>query len=383
MKILIFSTAYLPWIGGAEIAVKEITERLANVQFDLITTNLSGLEPAIEKIGNSTVYRVGKGRIGKFLLPFWGFLKARSLQEKEHYDLVWSIMASQASVAASFFKMFFPNMPLVLTLQEGDEEDHLKRYVGGSGLLYALFIRPWHRLVFKKATVITAISQYLKNRALRVGVTAPIQIIPNGVDVARFSKKYSDTELAVIKNSIGKTPDEKIIITTSRLVTKNAVDDLILSLQFLPNNVKLVILGTGPEQGRLEELAHEKKLDHSVIFLGHIPHDDIPKYLAVADVFVRAPISEGMGNSFIEAMAAWLPVVATPVGGIVDFLRDGETGLFCEVHNPKSIAGAVQKYFSNDALRQKIVSNAASMVGEAYAWDTIACDMEKVFTMIV
>lgn len=113
--------------------------------------------------------------------------------------------------------------------------------------------------------------------------------------------------------------------------------------------------------------------------MAHIEPQEVPKYLAVSDIFVRPSLSEGLGNSFLEAMAAGLPVVATPVGGIPDFLRDGETGLFCEVKNPKSIAEKVKILLVNKVLREKIIKNAQEMVLRDYDWDLIAGKMRNIF----
>ncbi len=378
MKILIFSTAYIPWVGGAEIAIKEITDRLPGVRFDLLTVNLSGEELSEEKVGNVMVYRVGSGTLGKFLFPIFGFLKARQLHRKNKYDVAWSMMASQASVAAAFFRMV-SKVKLVLTLQEGDEEEHLARYVGGNTFLYTFFIKPWHMLVFRKADRVTAISNYLKERAHKAGVRVPIDIVPNGADIARFEKKYSVDELWTVKTTLGKTENEQWIITTSRLVKKNAVDDLILSLHFLPETVRLLIIGVGEDQAKLMNLVREKHLSHRALFLGYKDHREIPKYLHAAQVFVRPSLSEGQGVSFIEAMAAEIPVVATPVGGIVDFLKDGETGLFAEVRKPKTIAHAVKRFLDDPALVERITKNAREMVEKKYSWNMIAEEMKTSF----
>ena len=107
----------------------------------------------------------------------------------------------------------------------------------------------------------------------------------------------------------------------------------------------------------------------------------LPRVLKAADVFARPSRSEGLGISFLEAMAAGLPVVATPVGGIPDFLTDGETGLFCEVQNPKSIAEKVQMLLSDNSLRERITQNASTMIRERYEWKEIAKKMKKVFEM--
>ena len=82
--------------------------------------------------------------------------------------------------------------------------------------------------------------------------------------------------------------------------------------------------------------------------------------------------------SFLEAMAAKLPVIATPVGGIVDFLKENETGYFCQSENPESIAETVKKVIA-DLNKNQIIENAYKMVCERYDWNLIAKNMEEIF----
>lgn len=389
-RILIFSTNYFPNIGGAEVAVKEITDRLSacvdsqaglpDMEFDMVVPRINKKNPKHEKIGNVNIYRIGFGSVlDKFIFPKLAVPKAFLLHKKHKYNATWSIMASQASIASAFFKMRYKNIPLILTLQEGDEEEHLKRYAFGNKFLYKHTIKPWYLLVFKYADYVTVISNYLKDRAIKNGVSpGKINIIPNGVDVKQFSSTGENIQL---KQKLGIKENEKIIITTSRLVKKNAVGDLIDAMRYLPENTKLLILGTGAEEETLKAKAY--KLYGRVKFLGNINHKEVPSYLHISDVFARPSLSEGMGNSFIEAMAAGVPVVATPVGGIPEFLENEKTGLFCEVNNPKSIAVQISRYLSEAELRASVISNAQKMVVERYDWDIIAKEMrEKVFSNI-
>jgi len=421
MRILIFSTSYLPFIGGAELAIKEITDRIPALSFTLITARFTRAVPTHERIGNVDVYRVGLGySFDKWLLPWLGLWHGKRLNAVEPFDIAWSMMASQASIAAAWFKKAFPAKKLVLTLQEGDEEEHLKRYVFGNDFLYRLLIRRWHAAVFKHADIITAISEYLAARARKnlslqqEGSLARVEVIPNGVNVERFKiydLRFKNEEL---RNSIGFRPEDKIIITTSRLVKKNGIQDLIESLQYLPAHIKLLICGVGPLESSLKLAANRYMLNDRVRFLGHIPHTKLPRYLHGSDIFCRPSLSEGMGSSFIEAMAAGLPVIATPVGGIPDFLHSPSilskggleggggneeekhpfsnshelengwgneiTGLFCEAGNPRDIAEKVQLLFSNKELRERIIANGSKMVREKYDWSGIAERMKDVLT---
>ncbi len=381
MRILIFSTAYLPFVGGAELAIKEITERLPGISFSLITARFKRDVPAHERVGNVEVYRVGFGtRFDKWLLPWLGLRKAKQLEQAEHFDVLWSMMASQASISATWFKELHQDKKLVLTLQEGDEEAHLKRYVFGNEFFYQLFIHSWHVGVFKQANVITAISNYLADRA-RKNSSAEVEVIPNGVNVAKFEYRISNIEKEEIRKKLGISKEDKVVITTSRLVEKNGVGDLIDAMQYLPENVRLLIIGTGDLESNLKLKTSSLKLSNRIRFVGFVPNEQLPNYLHVVDVFCRPSLSEGLGISFLEAMASGLPVVATPVGGIPDFLTDGETGFFCEVQNPKSIAEKVQKLLSDSELRTRVTANASKMVREKYGWEEVANKMKKVFEM--
>jgi len=382
-KVLIFSTAYFPFIGGAEVAVKEITDRISDIKFDLITARMDKKLPIFERIGNINVYRMGFGwkTVDKIILLKFGFLKALLLNKKNNYDCAWSIMASQASIAASLFKVFNKKVKLILTLQEGDEEDYLARYVFGNKFLYKILIRPCHLLVFKKADKITSISDYLKKRAEKNGVKVPVEIVPNGVDLVNYELRIKNYELEDLKRSLGIKDDEYVLITTSRLVKKNAIEDAIEAMKFLPENVKFLILGDGHLKKELKLKTENLKLEERIIFAGAVDNKEIPKYLQIADIFVRPSLSEGLGNSFLEAMVVGLPVIATPVGGIPDFLSNGETGWFCGVKNPKSIAEKV-KYILDEKNKDEVArvkENAKKMVKEKYNWNRIAEKMKSYF----
>src|SRR3989344_6375782 len=100
-RVLIFSIAYEPFVGGAEVAVKEITKRIPDIEFDMVTLNLNGKKKSFEKIGNINVYRLNSS---KSLFPVKAFLFASKLHKKKPYDIVWSIMANYTVFASLFFK---------------------------------------------------------------------------------------------------------------------------------------------------------------------------------------------------------------------------------------------------------------------------------------
>lgn len=363
-RVLVFSLAYYPFVGGAEVALREIIERLAgdDFQFEIITVNLDGHQAPIEKYGSALVRRLGAGKFSKYLFPFSAYCLAKRLHKRERYDEVWAMMANQGGLAALFFKWKFPSIKYILTLQEGDSILDI--------WLRTWFMRPLYKAIYRRADHIQAISNFLAKRAVKFSAKCPVTVVPNGVDVDKFN-------LTTKTYNLSPNP---VIITTSRLVKKNGIADLIISLTYLSSEVSLWVLGIGKDEGRLRTLTCRLGLENRVKFLGQIDGSQIPEYLAKADVFVRPSLSEGLGNSFLEAMAAGLPTIGTPVGGIPDFLKAGETGWICEINNPKSIADQI-KYILNPVNLEevkKITKQGRDLVLNKYTWDQVASQMRKI-----
>ncbi len=371
-RVLIFSTAYLPFIGGAEVAVKELTDRLIDYDFDLITAKLDPKLKSEEQVGRVKVYRLGWGvpMIDKLFLPFLGAFKAVSLDQDNHYTLFWCVMATFASGVAYIHNLFrfWHKIPIILNLQEGDSESHLTfRWFGLIGLSWGLAL--------KRTTYLTVISNYLATRAKKYGYRGSVSILPNGVDLKMF---FCDQTKFNSQN-------EKIIFTASRLVKKNAVGVIIQALAKLPTNFNLRIAGTGEEEVKLKTLVKNLNLESRVKFLGNIANDQIPQELQQADVFTRPSRSEGLGNSFLEAMAAGVPVIATAVGGITDFLKDNETGFIVPVDDAESLAEKINWVTDekNKAKVWEIANNARELIKQNYDWDKIALRMSQIFASLI
>ncbi|MBI4709420.1 MAG: glycosyltransferase family 4 protein [Candidatus Portnoybacteria bacterium] len=219
-----------------------------------------------------------------------------------------------------------------------------------------------------------------------MGTRCPIEVVPNGVSLDKLKSKNEEvkTEIHNLKNKLGIKESEKVIITVSRLVLKNGVGDLIEAVAKMQNtNYKLLILGSGPLEESLRLKAKNLNLENRVIFLGEIPNEKVPEYLAISDVFVRPSLSEGLGNAFLEAMAAGVPVIGTEVGGIPDFLKNGETGLFCRVGGSNDIAGKIELLLSDNDLRNKLIINGRRLVEEKYNWDGIAEKMGAIINQLI
>lgn len=365
-RILLLTTAYLPLVGGSERAIYEITRRLPEFIFDIVTARYSSDVLRMEQSGNVRVFRVGgslsRATFGlpKLLLPFVLAKKARELMREHTYRIVHAYQASQAAGAGWLLKGSFPHVPFVITLQEGKD---LSRQ--------SVFTKFARKVIFRRADAATAISSYLKEYAERLRSGIPVVIIPNGASIEVFQSAED------MRVKLGIRPDEKVIVSVSRLVEKNGIANLIYAFQKVRKNIpaKLVLIGDGPLREELEALSRTVGIQDDVLFLGTVAHDHVSLYLRVADVFIRASLSEGLGIAFLEAMAAGVPIIGSPVGGIPDFLHDEQTGLFCNPNDPGDIARSIERILDDEALRQRLIRNGRDMVARRYSWDTIAHDM--------
>jgi len=379
-KILIFSTNYFPHVGGAEMAIREICKRLPENEYHLVTTRFEKDIPNYEKVENVHVYRVGFGhKIDKYLFFILSQFKANALYKKYKFDIVWGMMASYAGLSAWIFKKFHQKIKYLLTLQSGDSDEFMnKRTWWWKGI---------YQKIYQDPDYIQAISNFLIDRARNYGFQGEnIELVPNGVDLENFTKELSNEEKIKIKSGLGIVETQGIvsvlIISISRLAEKNAMNDLIDSLKYLPENYKLVICGVGPLEQILKSQVETQGLASRVIFTGFVDYKNLYKYLNIANVFCRPSLSEGLGNVFLESMAAQIPVIATPVGGIPDFLEDQETGLFCEVNNPQSIAEKVKLLVEDSELKNRVVQNGYKMVMESYSWEKVSEKMNNIFKKI-
>ena len=360
-RILIFSFSYVPHIGGAEVAIKEITDRARDISFVMLTrerahafTKQFGGSPREERIGNVLVHRVATPKV---LFPIIAALKARALHRRERFDGAWAMMTYMSLPA------LFSGLPYALTLQDGDTTEHV------FGRLRIRPFVPLIRYAFRRARVISALSTFLAGWAREAGYRGAVEIIPNGADVRKFAGE--------------PLPHEGIVlITSSRLVHKNGIDTVIRALPLLPG-VRFVVCGTGPDERALRTLARELGVAERVVWRGYVDHEHLPEALRRADIFVRASRSEGFGASFVEAFAAGIPVIATRVGGLRDFITS-DVAWPVRPERPGDIVAAVRDILGDKARTGGVVVRAKRLAQEKYDWGLVAKAMrERVFSRIL
>ena len=358
-EIIVFSTAYAPFIGGAELAIREIARRLSDAYaFTIVTARSRSDLVSTEVVPEGRIVRIGwGGRFDKLLLPFFGFFAVRKMIKNKKNILFWGMMISHASLAAYALKLLYKHIPFVLTLQEGDRE--------------------WERMpsslfwpaVLGRADEVTVISNFLSALARAKGYRKNISVIPNGVPEHLLEIAHNEHEVP-------------IIFSASRLVRKNGMDILLRACARLKDvhSFHVIIAGDGPERRSLEMLAQHLGMSDRVRFLGSVPYEKLGDWYQKADIFARPSRSEGLGSAFLEAMAASLITVGTSVGGISDFLKDKDTGFVARPDDVDSMASALRKaLILPEHERAHMIQKAKASVANRFLWKDIALRMGSVF----
>ncbi len=225
------------------------------------------------------------------------------------------------------------------------------------------FLQTYLPSLCREVDLVIAPSEGLKRVLRQFHVRSHIEVIPNGVDLEPFedpSDPVSRQELAV--------PEEDVLLAYSgRLGPEKNLTFLLRAFsgaqQAYPNT-SLVLMGDGPERDNLQHLADRMDLGEKVIFTGLIPYERIPSYLAAADGFVTASVTEVHPLSVIEALAAGLPVVGIDSPGVGDTVVDGHNGLLSR-HDLAAYTAKLTRFLADKASRE-LYSQAAPLTAQKY-----------------
>ncbi|MFL6056834.1 MAG: glycosyltransferase [Actinoallomurus sp.] len=211
--------------------------------------------------------------------------------------------------------------------------------------------------------------------------TDHVFVVPCGVDTGLFRPEGPVAE---------RGGDRLRILTIGRLVPRKGVDTLIEAIGAVPDAELLVAGGPersalhrDPEGRRLPALAHERGIADRVVFLGRVAHEEIPPLIRSADVVVSVPWYEPFGIVPIEAMACGVPVVASAVGGHLDTVVDGVTGLHVPPRRPDELAASLRRLLGEPDLRRSLGRAAAEHAHSRYPWDRVAAETEAVYERVI
>ena len=188
----------------------------------------------------------------------------------------------------------------------------------------------------------------------KIGIdSGKISYLPNGVDTEKFKPQPERRNEA--RKELGLGPKDFVVGSVGRLVEVKGFDVLIGALKRARQyhkTVRGIIIGDGPERGKLERLVNADGRDKAVLLPGN--RDNVHDLLPAFDVFVCSSHSEGTSNTILEAMASGLPVIATRVGGNPELIQESKNGKLVSANNFTEIASAIIDLKENDKMRSRL-----------------------------
>ncbi len=368
MNVLIINYEFPPVGGGGGIATYYIARELGRKGYSVsvLTSHFRELR-WYEELEDIQIYRVPVLRkrrdycsvfeMASFILTSLPMLLYMLI--KHRYDLIHIFFGVPSGPLGYVAKKLF-GIPYLIRMGGGDVPGfrpfQYKR-------LYTL-LTPFLNVLWRNAEFLVANSEGLRKMAKRVFPDLPIHVIPNGVDMHRFT------------NGHARVPANEVrILFVSRLIMRKGLQFLIKAIPMVceQTNVPFLIkvVGDGPDKDKLITQIDDLGVNKSFRFYGYVDHEKLPEYYLDADIFVLPSLAEGMPNVVLEAMGSGLPVVATKVPGSEELVHHGENGFLVDSGDSQALARALTKLINDRALREKM-GRAAKDIVKNYTWETIA-----------
>ncbi len=209
-----------------------------------------------------------------------------------------------------------------------------------------------------------------------------IKLVYSGVDVDAFSKECSINEINKMKESLG-LKGGPIVGTIGRLSPVKGQRFLLEAMVSVISEVedaKVIIVGDGPEEKALKNLAKSLGIECAVHFFASSP--GTYKFLSVMDIFAFPSKNEGLGIALLEAMASGKACIASSIGGISDIIKDGSNGILTEVGDIDAISNAIIYLLRDPELRMKMGENARTLVKERFSLNSMADNIIQLYKKI-
>jgi glycosyltransferase involved in cell wall biosynthesis len=266
----------------------------------------------------------------------------------------------------------FGGIPNVLTLHGGDLFDPSKFMSPHRNPL----LRAWIRRLLRRADVVVGNSNNtLKN--MRRYYTPEIEGIRIALGITGLKVEAAN------RTNYGCKEEEILMVTVGRLIARKAISQLISMMGGLTDeNVRLLIIGTGPEEQFLREQCDKMHLGNKILFLGPVEESEKFRILNMCDIYVSKSQHEGFGLVFLEAMQCGLPIVCYDHGGQTDFLRDQETGYIISLNDIDLFKQRCEFLIRNPNLRKRFGENNRLRVKEYYI-DNCVSKYENLFSSII
>lgn len=352
MRILLAAALYPPEGGGPATYAKALTDSLSQ----------EGVEVSLVTFSEVRKFPVGIRHLVYFFLL---------LRRSRGCTVVYAMDPVSVGVPA-LCASFVLRKPLVVKVvgdyawEQGRQRfgatHTLDEFVRTKQTSWIVRVLQW--VEYRVATYATRVvvpSEYLKKIVGRWGIPAQkISVIYNaGPELGSMGNKN-------VLRGILKYHD-KFIVSVGRLVPWKNMEGIIRAVEGLAKSgitPKLLIIGSGPQEGALTALVSEKGMEEQVTFTGQLPNDITLAYIKAADVFVLNSGYEGFSHLLLEALALGTPTVATKVGGNPELITHGVSGLLVPYADDVALTGALQKMLTDEKFRKNVSAAGKRAAGK-------------------
>lgn len=334
MNLGLFSDTYLPEINGVATSVSILATELKKLghRVYIVTTN-----PYSNNVEFSDdILRIPgielKQLYGYRLASIYSFSAAKIIS-KWNLDVIHVHTEYGIGIFAKLLAARL-KLPLVYTYHTMIEDYTYYVTKGAFDYTAKKMAGEISRFYGDTSTELISPSNKTKLALRRYGIEKYINIVPTGINISRFKpENFTNEDLLKLREKLGLNKDDFVILSLGRVAREKNIDVIIRGFDNLitssqNDKYKLVIVGAGPALDELKNLASTLNCRDKIIFIGRVEQVDVPIYYNMADVYVSASITETQGLTFIEAMAAALPVLAKYDQNLEGTLVDGRTGYY-------------------------------------------------------
>jgi glycosyltransferase involved in cell wall biosynthesis len=240
-------------------------------------------------------------------------------------------------------------------------------------------IRYYTKKVLDSVDLIYAVSGNIRDHIIRdFCIPADrVKYLPFGIDTGMFSprddEKHNTSDTLAVFSNRGFFP----VYDSETLVRGFA-------LAYCKNpRLRLMLKGDGPDEKKVKILVESLGLESVVTFMNKSSYLDVPSDYRQADIFVTTSVSDGTPVSVLEAMASGLPCIATSVGGIPEWIADGENGILILPRSPEALAGAMIRLAADPGLCRRLGAAARTTILARGEWETLMAQVEKDYEELV
>lgn len=364
MRILVLNYEYPPLGGGGGRVTQDLVSEWVKLGYkvDIITSQYKDLSK-FENNGDINIHRVfvlnRKDRNSATLLSMLSFnisalIKGYKLSRKNKYSSINTHFVIPTGPVGFLLSKIF-KIKNALDIHGGDIYNPNYKIKPHKNIFFKNIIK----FLLNRADKIVAHSKDVKEKAIKYyKIKKDIKIIPIGYKPFKFQK--------VSRSDLGLKKNDFYLISVSRLIPRKRIDRIIKALDAIEDqNIKLLLLGDGPEQDNLKDIVNKYTLKDRVKFLGFVSEEKKYQYLNCADLFISVSEHEGFGINFQEALYCGLPIITTKSGGPESFLVNKKNALYVNSkNNTKEIANLILKLRKNKEFYNKIGQNNLELIKE-------------------